>query len=134
MNVSSSEGSGTGGLGGDWLRSIGGEWLDGVSWVPSISGVWSWGHEVTVVVVVVVWWGWVVSDTVLGSGDITGGGVWSSGGWVGVVMWNGSLILLVAWGSSWSILWSVGTVANWDSAVDTERSVVSVAWWEGSGS
>jgi hypothetical protein len=115
-----------GGVSGVW-----GKWLDGVSWVPSSSGVWGWGHGVINVVVVVVWWGWVVSDSGLGSGDITGGGVWSSGNWVGVVMWDGGDLLLDAWGTGWAILWSVGSIAGWGVTVDTERTVVSVAVWKG---
>lgn len=116
------------------VSGIWGKWLHGSSWVPSSGGVWGWGHQVVNVVVVVVWWGWVVSDTGLGSGDISSGGVWSSGNWVGVVMWDGGDLLLDAWGSGWAILWSVGSIAGWGVAVDSERTVVSVAWWKGGGS
>ena len=34
-----------------------------------------------------------------GFGDVTGGLVWSSGGWVGVVVWDSVWLLLSAWGS-----------------------------------
>jgi hypothetical protein len=119
---------------GGGVSRVWGKWLDGVSWVPSSGGVWGWGHSVVDVVVVVVWSLWVVSKTGLGSGDITSGGIWSSGNWVGVVMWDGGDLLLDAWGTGWAILWSVSSSAGWGGTVDTERTVVSVAVWEGSGS
>jgi hypothetical protein len=109
-------------------------WGDGGddgSWSELTGGVWGWGGGVVVVVVRVVWWVWIVAKTGLGSGSVTGGGVWSTGGWVGVVMWDGSWLLLVAWGTGWAILWSVGSIAGWDSAVDSHWAVVSVAGWEG---
>ena len=96
------------------------------------SRVRGWGGGVIVVVVNVVWCIWVMSEAGFGSDLITGGGVWSSGEWVSVVMRDGGDLDGIAWGSGWSILWSVGSSAGWDSAVDTERTVGSVAWWEGS--
>ena len=107
---------------------------DDGAWYELTLGIWGWGGGVVVVVVNVVWWVWIVSKTGLGSGSVTGGGIWSSGGWVGVVMWDGSWLLLVAWGSDWAILWSVGSIAGLDLAVDSHWSVGSVAWWESSGS
>ena len=92
--------------------------------------IWGWGLEVWVVEISMIWWVWVMSETGFGSGSITGGGVWSSGGGVGVVMWDISWLVLEAWGTGWSILWSVGSGAWWGNAVDSERSVVSVAFWE----
>jgi hypothetical protein len=71
-----------------------------------------------------------MSETGFGSGSVTGGGVWSSSGGIGVVMWDISWLVLEAWGTGWSILWSVGSGAWWGNAVDSERSVVSVAFWE----
>jgi hypothetical protein len=109
-------------------------WGDGTddgSWNEFTSGVWGWGGGVVVVVVNVIGWVWVMSKTGLGSDLITGGGIRSSGKWVGVVMWDGGDFLLFAWGTGWAILWSVGSSAGWDLAVDTERTVVSVAWSEG---
>ena len=94
---------------GDWGSATGATWGSETS-----STVWSWGSGVVVVVVNVVGWVWVMSKTGLGSGSVTGGGVWSSGGWVGVVMWDGSNLLGVAWGTGWAILWSVGSSAGWD--------------------
>ena len=38
---------------------------------------------------------------------------------------------MVAWGTDWAILWSVGSIAGWDLTVDTEWTVGSVAWWKG---
>ena len=109
-------------------------WGDGGndgSGLESTLSVWGWGGGVVVVVVNVVSWVWVMSKTGLGSGSVTGGGVWSTGGWVGVVMWDSGGLLLVAWGTDWTILWSVGSSAGWDLTVDSERTVGSVAWWEG---
>ena len=68
-----------------------------------------------------------------GWGDVTGGLVWSSGSWVGVVVWHGLWLLLGAWGSSWTIHGAVSSAANLSGAVNTIRSVVSVAGWEWAG-
>ena len=67
-------------------------------------------------------------------GDITGGLVWSSGSWVGVVVRDVSWLILEAWGTGWAILWSVGSRAWRGNAVDSERSVVSVALWKSTNS
>jgi hypothetical protein len=118
---------------GDLLGHLHVGWGDGGndgSWSELARAVWSWGGGVVVVVVRVVWWVWIVSNTSLGSGSISSGGVWSSGGWVGVVMWNGSWLSLVAWGSNWSILWSVGSIASLNLAVNAHWAVSAVAWWE----
>jgi len=72
-------------------------------------GEWLWGSGVVAVVISMVCWGWVMSKSGLGSGSVTGGGVWSSGGWVGVVVRDISWLVLETWGTSWSILWSVGS-------------------------
>ena len=66
----------------------------------------------------------------VGWGDVSGGLVWSSGSWVGVVVGNGGWLLSGAWGSRWSVHWSVSSRADFSSAVNTIWSVVSVAWWE----
>jgi hypothetical protein len=110
----------------------GGNWLMSSSWGHVSTFIRGWGGSLVVVVVGVVRWGWVVTETVLSSGSVTGGGVWSSGNWVGVVVRDISWLILEAWGTGWSILWSVGSGAWWGNAVDTERSVVSVALWESS--
>lgn len=119
---------------GGGVSRVWGKWLDGVSWVPSSGGVWGWGHSVVDVVVVVVWSLWVVSKTGLGSGDITSGGIWSSGNWVGVVMWDGGWLFSSAWNTNMSIEWSIGSIADWSGAVDTIWSIVSVTFWKRSGS
>lgn len=71
--------------------------------------IWGWGLEVWVVEISMIWWVWVMSETGFGSGSVTGGGVWSSSGGIGVVMWDISWLVLEAWGTGWSILWSVGS-------------------------
>jgi hypothetical protein len=108
----------------DWGRVT----SSGSSW--DWSGKWSWGSKVGVVEVGMVWWVWEMSKTGFGSGSITGGGIWSSGSWVGVVMWDICWLSLEAWGTGWSILWSIGSGTRWGNAVDSKRSVVSVTFWE----
>jgi hypothetical protein len=81
----------------------------GTSWDVGSLFIWGWGGEVWVVEISMVWWVWEMTETGFGSGSVTGGGVWSSGGWVGVVMWDISWLVLEAWGTGWSILWSVGS-------------------------
>ena len=80
------------------------------SW-PRVSGSWLWG----------------------GLGDISGGLVWSSGGWVGVVVWDGIWLLSGAWSTGWSVHWSVGSRANFSVAVNSIWSVVTVAFWKRAG-
>merc|ERR1711998_811845 len=63
-------------------------------------------------------------------GNITGGLVWSSGGWVGVVVWDSVWLLSGAWGSGWAVHWAVGSGADLFSAVNTIWAVVSVAGWK----
>ena len=109
-----------------------GNWLESGTWGHVSTLIWSWGSSLIVVVVGVVRWGWVVAESVLSSGSVTGGGVWSSGNWVGVVVRDVSWLILEAWGTGWSVLWSVGSRAWRSNAVDSERSVVSVALWESS--
>ena len=65
-----------------------------------------------------------------GVGGVTGGLVWSSGLWVGVVMWDVCWLLFGAWGTGWAILWSVSSGADLSGAVNGIGSVVTVAFWE----
>ena len=71
-----------------------------------------------------LWGGW---------GDVTGGLVWSSGGWVGVVVWDSVWLLSGAWGSSWAVHWAVGAGADLSGAVNTIWAVVAVAFWKWAG-
>ena len=66
-------------------------------------------------------------------GDLTGGLVWSSGSWGGVVVWDSVWLLPGAWGTGWTVDWTVGSGADLSGAVDTIWAVVSVASWEWSG-
>ena len=91
-----------------WEISWGNSHLSG-SWGHVSTLIRSWGSSSWVVEVSVVRWGWVVAKSVLGSGSVTGGGVWSSSNWVGVVVRDISWLVLEAWGTGWSILWSVGS-------------------------
>jgi len=75
-------------------------------------------------------WCWV---SWVGSSDITGGLVWSSCNWVGVVMWDSSWLFSSAWGTGWSIKWSISSMAYSSSAVNTVWAVISMAFWESSG-
>jgi hypothetical protein len=56
--------------------------------------------------------------------------VWSSGLWVGVVVWDLLWLLLGAWGAGWAIDWSIGSGADLSGAVNSIGSVVTVASWE----
>jgi len=69
------------------------------------------------------WWCWVRS------GEVTGGGIWSSGGSVGVIVWDVGWFFSSRWGSNWPIKWAVGTGPGWDFAVDTLWAVNSIAVW-----
>ena len=71
-------------------------------------------------------------DTV-GNVKITSGLVWSSGLWCGIVMWDGgSWLLSSAWGTRFTVSWSVSSIADLSSTVDTVWAVGSVARWESS--
>jgi len=113
-------GSGSGFLIASWGFSILG-WGCCLGWSGGWSGGWlciqleddlSWD-----------WWRWVEW------GKITGGGVWSSVSWGGVIVWDCCWFCVGAWGTDWSIEWSVGSCACWDFAVDTWGTVGSVAVW-----
>ena len=62
--------------------------------------------------------------------SISGSGIGSSGGWVRVVVGDGSWFSLLAWGSRLSILGSISTVAHVSGTVNTIGTVSSVAKWE----
>ena len=107
------------GLGDLWVKGVDLLWGGEIVSIDlnESSGVWG-----VVVVSGPGWWGSV--------SKISGGLVWSSGLWVGVVVWNVSWLLSGAWSSGWSVHWAVSSRANLSSAVDTIGSIVSVAWWE----
>jgi len=76
---------------------------------------------------------WVGGSRKISGGDsecVTGGSVWSSGKWVGVIVWDCCWFFKSAWSSGPSIVWSIGSTADSSSAVDTVWSVVTVAFWE----
>jgi hypothetical protein len=102
-------------------------------WVNS--GDLLWGGEIVTLNGRVVWHSVVISGPSSwgGVGDVTGGLVWSSGLWVGVVVWDIGWLLSGAWGTGWAILWSVSSSADFSGAVDTIGTVVTVASWEWSG-
>ena len=54
-------------------------------------------------------WGWWVKLGWVGWGDVSGSLVRLSGGWLGVVVWDGIWLFVSAWGTGWSIEWSVGS-------------------------
>lgn len=102
-------------------------------WVNGMDLLW-WGEIITLNGRV-IWHSVVVTrpSSWGGVGDVTGGLVWSSGLWVGVVMWDICWLLSGAWGTGWAILWSVSSSADFSGAVDTIGTVVTVASWEWSG-
>ena len=67
------------------------------------------------------WWSWVRW------GKITSGGIWSTGSWVSVIVWDGIWFSSSAWSSDMSIEWSVGSSACFDFAVNTWSTIGSVA-------
>jgi hypothetical protein len=73
-------------------------------------------------------------ETILGSlnwwEEVSGGSVWLSSSWVGVVSWDSSWGNNIAWSSRLTVLWSIGSVAINSLAVDTVWSIGSVADWE----
>ena len=90
-------------------------------------------------------WDWVILDLNEGLGgwprvgsgglrggwsDITAGLIWSSGGWVSVIMRDIIWLLSGAWSTSWAVHWSVGSGANLSIAVLSIWSVITVAFWE----
>ena len=102
-------------------------------WVNGMDLLW-WGEIITLNGRV-IWHSVVVTGPSSwgGVGDVTGGLVWSSGLWVGVVMWDICWLLSGAWGTGFTVLWSVGSGADLSGAVDTVWAVVSVALWKWSG-
>ena len=102
-------------------------------WVKSVNLL--WGGEIITLDGSVVWHVVVITSPSSwgGVGEVTGGLVWSSGLWVGVVVWDVSWLVSGAWGTSVTILWSVGSGAGLSSAVDTIWAIVTVAGWEWSG-
>ena len=74
----------------------------------------------------------LVSGTTVDGGSwlVTSCLVWSSGKWIGIVMWDSGWLFSVAWGTSVSILWSISSIANWSGAVNTVWAIVSVAFWK----
>jgi hypothetical protein len=102
-------------------------------WVNGMDLLW-WGEIITLNGRV-IWHSVVVTrpSSWGGVGDVTGGLVWSSGLWVGVVMWDICWLLSGAWGTGFTVLWSVGSGADLSGAVDTVWAVVSVALWKWSG-
>jgi len=75
------------------------------------------------------WGSWVKSRWVLW-GDVSRGLVWLSGGWLGVVVRNSGWLLSSAWGTGWSIHWSIGSTAYGSRAVNSIKTVGSSANWE----
>ena len=75
-------------------------------------------------------WGWWVKSRWVGWGDISRILVWLSGGWLGVVVWDGSWLFSGAWGTGWTIKWTVGSIADSSSAVSSIETVGSSADWE----
>jgi hypothetical protein len=93
--------------------------------------------------------GWLSGGGSFGSSWSGGGSSWSSGCVLSWVLWgnvSGGSNLLAwcglinsgflsgAWGTGWSILWSVGSTAGLSNAVNSVWSVVSMAYWERTGS
>ena len=102
-------------------------------WVESVNLL--WGGVIITLNGSVVWHVVVITSPSSwgGVGEVTGGLVWSAGLWVGVVVWDVSWLISGAWGTSVTILWSVGSGAGLSGAVDTVWAVVAVAGWEWSG-
>jgi hypothetical protein len=62
--------------------------------------------------------------------SISGSGIRSSGLWVSVIVGNASWFNLLAWGSRFSIFWSISTIAEVSSTVNAIWAITSMAKWE----